>query len=339
MNLTDNDLSLIFRQVVRRVSGNDAPDNALAAALPALRSAGTIEEVMALCFDHPLVARWLEISTTFPNGHFYSPVVDPSAVSEYHKESLASTSTDMHGIDIDVPRMAELWQDMSATINATPFEEQPSENHRYGYLSSSYQYGDGILLRAMIHHFRPKRIIEVGSGSSTACMLDTFDELPDPSPALTSIDPYPQRLIENIGAEGLETIRLIPQPVQEVSLDVFDELAANDILFIDSTHVLKTGSDVHYEFFKVFPRLAPGVLIHLHDCAFPFEYNPVFTLERNYSWNEIYAVRALLMDSRRYEVVMSGSCLAREKRPLIDQITVPFLKNPGSALWLRVREG
>ena len=80
--------------------------------------------------------------------------------------------------------------------------------------------------------------------------------------------------------------------VQDVPIDEFRALGSGDVLFIDSSHVLKTGSDVHRELFEILPALASGVLIHFHDIDYPFEYPDLFLFERRYSWNEAYAVRA-----------------------------------------------
>jgi hypothetical protein len=125
--------------------------------------------------------------------------------------------------------------------------------------------------------------------------------------------------------------------VQEIPLDVFRALERNDILFIDSSHVLKTGSDVHYELFSILPCLAPGVIVHFHDCRFPFEYSDRQIFVKNYSWNEVYAVRALLMYSTRFKVIFYNS-LFDAIYPALGAISPPFKRNPGGAIWIRVQE-
>jgi hypothetical protein len=123
--------------------------------------------------------------------------------------------------------------------------------------------------------------------------------------------------------------------VQEVSLSVFEVLRNGDFLFIDSSHVMKTGSDVCQELFEILPRLAPGVFIHFHDMLWPFEYREDWVLRENRSWNELYALRAFLTFNDRFEIVFFNDYFRRFNEPLI-QATYPlFLRNSGGSLWLR----
>jgi hypothetical protein len=123
--------------------------------------------------------------------------------------------------------------------------------------------------------------------------------------------------------------------VQEVSLSVFEVLRNGDFLFIDSSHVMKTGSDVCHELFEILPRLAPGVFIHFHDMLWPFEYSEDWVLRENRSWNELYALRAFLTFNDRFEIVFFNDYFQRFNEPLI-QATYPlFLRNSGGSLWLR----
>jgi predicted O-methyltransferase YrrM len=203
-------------------------------------------------------------------------------------------------------------------------------------MGGPYPHGDGITLRTMMHHYRPQRIVEIGSGYSTACMLDTIDHLGLSALDLTCIEPNPQRLFSILRPQDQGRITFHQQNVQDIPLDVFRALRRNDILFIDSSHVLKTGSDVHYELFYILPNLAPGVLVHFHDCRFPFEYSDRQIFVKNYSWNEVYAVRALLMYSTRFKVIFHAS-LFNELHPEMTAISPAFRHNPGGAIWVQVQ--
>jgi hypothetical protein len=130
-------------------------------------------------------------------------------------------------------------------------------------------------------------------------------------------------------------VSIIETPVQEVDLRTFDPLEENDILFIDSTHVMKTGSDVNFELFEVLPRIKKGVLIHFHDIQYPFEYPDEWVYNRKYSWNEIYALRAFLMYNERFRVEFFNSLFIGRNRELVRATYEPMLKNPGASLWLR----
>jgi predicted O-methyltransferase YrrM len=271
-----------------------------------------------------------------PPGHYYSPVVDPDAVRAYVEEARRAGAEDLAGIVLDLDAMEGLWRANRDWIAATPFTEAPRPDARYAYLAGPYAFGDAITLRAMMGHFRPRRIVEIGSGLSTACMLDTAEELGLAELRLTCVEPHPGRLRSLLRPGDEARIALHERPVQDMPLDLFRALEPNDILFIDSSHVLKTGSDVHFELFHILPALARGVIVHFHDCRFPLEYSDIQIFRKNYSWNEAYAVRALLMDSTRYRVIFWGSLFALHRAALVRETCADFLRNPGSALWIRV---
>ena len=271
-----------------------------------------------------------------PPGHFYSPVVDPDTVAGYVAAGRKAGLAGLHGIAFPLDDMAAFWRAHADFIAATPFANAQDGVHRYNYTAGPYRYGDAVVLRAMIHHHRPKRIIEIGSGYSTACMLDTIEELQLEQLRLTCIEPNPERLLGALRAEDRARVTLLRRQVQEVELDVFRALERDDILFIDSSHVLKTGSDVHYALFHILPALAQGVLVHFHDCRFPLEYSDRQIFVKNYSWNEVYGVRALLMYSTRFRVIFHGSLFA-EAYPALAAISPAFRTNPGSALWMQIQ--
>jgi predicted O-methyltransferase YrrM len=277
-----------------------------------------------------------QVGSKTPAGHFYSPVVDPESVRGYVAAGREAGLAGIQGIDFPVDAMADFWRTHADFMAACPFTEEPDGVHRYCYSGGPYPHGDGIVLRAMIRHLRPRRIVEIGSGYSTACMLDTIDELGLEGISLTCVEPNPERLFGILREADAARITLHRMNVQDVGLDVFRALEADDILFIDSSHVLKTGSDVHYELFHILPVLAPGVMVHFHDCRFPMEYSDRQIFMKNYSWNEVYAVRALLMYSTRFKVFFHGS-LFDVLHPELTAVSPAFRANPGSGLWIRVQ--
>lgn len=147
-------------------------------------------------------------------------------------------------------------------------------------------------------------MIEVGSGFSTLLAGDVNSRFLNNSVEIKCIEPYPRSFLRK-GIPGVS--RVIEEKVQNVPLSEFSELRAGDILFIDSSHVAKTGSDVNFVYFEVLPRLAAGVRIHLHDIFLPHDYPKTWVLEENRSWNEQYLLRALLMYSTAFRVVFSCS--------------------------------
>ena len=93
------------------------------------------------------------------------------------------------------------------------------------------------------------------------------------------------------------------QTLQSVGVEVFEELGRGDILFIDSTHVSKLGSDVNYLFFEILPRLRSGVRVHIHDVFFPFEYPPKW-IAKGIAWNENYLLRGFLQYNDKFRIVL-----------------------------------
>jgi predicted O-methyltransferase YrrM len=275
----------------------------------------------------------------WPPGHFFSPIVNPELVEEYWKKSAHEPLEGVADIPIDLDAMTALWERHRAFTSGTRFPKGKQADRRF-YVGGPFGWGDAYSLRMMLNEFRPKRVVEIGSGFTTACMLDAADDIGLNDFRVTCIEPYPARLKKVLRPEDFESrVTLEERPVQLMPLDIFRTLEKDDILFIDSTHVLKTGSDVHYELFYVLPALKPGVVVHFHDCRFPFEYTPRQVFEKNHSWNEAYAVRALLMNSNRHRVIFSGSLFEKQRKELIRETQTDFLRNCGSSLWLQTLPG
>jgi len=201
----------------------------------------------------------------YPPGHHYSPIVSLEEIMEREAEIFSIKSNKVTGIDLNEENQVSLLYELAKNYKTIPFSEQKQEKLRYYYENGFYAQSDGIFLNLMIRHFKPQRIIEVGSGFSSALMLDTNEVFFSDSIQLTFIEPNPDRLYSLLKPMDKERHQTIVTNLQNVSLDVFDQLNTNDILFIDSSHVSKTGSDVHRVLFDILPRLKKGVLIHIHD--------------------------------------------------------------------------
>ena len=276
---------------------------------------------------------------TFPAGHFHSPVVNPAEAAPYLAREHRRRPEELPGIALDLPQMRGLWLRHVRFNRDWPLPPHAMPGHRYGHQDGPFPAGDAIALRIVMHEYRPRRIIEIGSGHSTACMLDIADHLGLDPLAITCIDPDPIRLHTLLTAPDRARLTIRAEPIQQVDPDIVDTLEPGDILFIDSTHVLKTGSDVHYELFYLLPRLRPGVLVHIHDIHYPFEYPRAWVLEDNHSWNEAYALRALLMHQQRWQILYWGSALARLHGAEMQSQLPVATTNPGGSIWLECTEG
>ncbi|MCK1368312.1 class I SAM-dependent methyltransferase [Bradyrhizobium sp. 62] len=276
----------------------------------------------------------MNVKCFFPNGHYHSPVVDPLAIPD--AVHVPPPPQSLLGIPISIEDMLERWTRALPEISRARFgAAAPLENKRF-HLDGPFPFGDALFLKMQILLNRPSKIIEIGSGFSTACMLDAVDEF-GLDTEITCVEPYPARLKKLLGPEGLERVTLIEEQVQNVPLILYNRLGQNDILFIDSSHVLKTASDVNFELFEILPQIAKGVAIQIHDCRYPFEYPKQWmTPDCNYSWNEAYAIRAFLMYNEAFKIEFWGSLFKRTFRAEIQRDFPSFLsENPGTSLWLR----
>lgn len=247
-------------------------------------------------------------SAAHPDGHFYSPVVDPDDIAA-RQEEIWPADPQVLGIDFnEAMHLQVLREFFPRHIGGYDYPEQaPSEDETLqGYYTQNSQFSwlDSRTLFVLLREWRPARIIEVGSGYSSLLMADVNQRFLGGSCEITCIEPYPRPFLTR-GIPGLS--RVIQQKVQQVPLAEFEALQAGDILFIDSSHVAKTGSDVNYLFFEVLPRLAPGVRIHIHDIFLPHDYLKDWAISENRSWNEQYLLRALLMYSTAFRVVFGCS--------------------------------
>lgn len=274
----------------------------------------------------------------YPPGHFYSPIVNPAEIaSEFRRRAQLPAPVALPGISINMEAQVELWRRMLPFFREVPFPDEPSSEFRFYFQNGNYSYGDASVLYAMLRLFRPKRLVEVGAGFSTACSLDTIDRFLDGQLQVTIIEPHAELVREVLGEATINQLELIEARVQDVPLPVFTRLADGDVLFIDSTHVLKTDSDVCCELFDILPHLAPGVLVHFHDVLWPFEYPEQWVLDYNRSWNEAYALRAFLMFNSEFEILFFNDFFRRWQQDFIANTYPKFLKNTGGSLWLRKR--
>lgn len=272
---------------------------------------------------------------THPNGHYYSPVFSIEDVKNRQESIWKDVNKDgISCINLRTTEQKQLILQLNTFYHEMPFQAERSEQLRYEFKNGYFSYSDGILLYSMIRHFQPKKIIEIGSGHSSALMLDTNELFFKNEIDLTFVEPYPdERLNWLMNAEDKKRCTVIQDFVQSVSLDVFRQLEAGEILFIDSTHVSKTGSDVNYILFDILPVLQAGVIIHFHDVFYPFEY-PKDWVFNGYNWNEDYLLRAFLMCNTAYDILLFPDYLHLHHKEVFEQMPLCSLKTGGS-FWIQ----
>jgi predicted O-methyltransferase YrrM len=271
----------------------------------------------------------------FPPGHFYSPIPARDEAFAYI-DSRQCPLADLPGIDMHADQQRALLDEYAGLYTELPFPEKPRSDSRYYYDNGWFSYSDAIFLYCFLRKHKPKRIVEVGSGFSSAVMLDTMERFFTERADTTFIDPYPERL-ESLLREGdKRKARVLATKVQEVSLALFSALEAGDLLFIDSSHVVKIGSDLQWLMFDVLPMLAPGVFVHFHDVFYPFEYPRQWIGEGRY-WNENYFLRAFLSYNDEWSIYFFNDYVARMFGDFIKTAMPLCVRNTGGGLYIKRR--
>ena len=278
-------------------------------------------------------------------GHYSSPLPNYKEISARSQVLFDRSTTQCPGIELREEAQLELLESFSHYYKDLPFPTQPGETTRYYYENWWFGYGDAITLYSVLRHYEPRRVIEVGSGFSSAAMLDVNDLFLDGKVHFTFVEPHPKggkRLLRLLTQDDKSKHTILRKQAQDVPLEVFQTLSANDILFIDSSHVGKVGSDVTHTLFRILPELKPGVIVHFHDIYWPFEYPEEYFSWM--AWNEAYFLRAFLQFNEAFEVVYFSSFMAQRHADILRRKMPPCLEpfqyslrglQPGCSLWLR----
>jgi predicted O-methyltransferase YrrM len=266
-------------------------------------------------------------------GHYYSPIVLIDDIKKRECEIWGECiKKEISGIDLRVFDQIELINNLSKYYPEIPFKPEKQFGVRYYLDNEFYNYTDGIILYSMIRHLKPERIIEIGSGFSSALMLDTNEMFFDNKIDLCFIEPYTERLLSLMSEADKAHTAIIQNDAQSISLEIFQNLKSGDILFIDSTHVVKTGSDVNYILFEILPSLQSGVLIHFHDIFYPFEY-PKEWVFKGRNWNEDYFLKALLMYNSSFEIKLFSDYIHKCHKDAFKNMPLTYM-NTGGSIWI-----
>jgi predicted O-methyltransferase YrrM len=248
---------------------------------------------------------WQERGVHVIPNRFDQPVPDTRTL----KPDLWQRPSQLVGIRMNEPGQLELLTQFAERYKGE-YEVLPrvktSVPYQYYLNNDSFVGVDGEILYCMIRHFKPRKIFEVGSGNSTYLAAQAVlknEEEDGHSCQLTAFEPYPNDLLR-AGFPGLARLDTIQ--AQHIPLKKFDELGDGDILFIDSSHVLKIGSDVQYLFLEVLPKLRKGVLVHVHDIFLPAEYPRKWIMKERWFWNEQYLLQAFLTFNDSFDVCWAG---------------------------------
>jgi Methyltransferase domain len=261
---------------------------------------------------------------------YYSPIPDLAQLPE----QVWQARDPLRGIAFDLDaQMAFVESDLAPLISGLRWGGGLVPEHSYDPGNDSYPLADARVLYAMVRHLRPSRIVELGSGQTTRVMAQACRENErDGSPArLCAFDPFPTAVDDTL--PGLT--ELVRTKAQEVPDDVFTELQAGDVLFVDTTHTVKIDSDVNHIVLRVLPLLADGVIVHVHDIFMPYEYPRFFFQDFALYWAEQYLLQAFLAFNSSFEVLCAVHALVREQGSRMVAAGALDRGEIGSSFWIR----
>ena len=263
--------------------------------------------------------------------HYYEPLFDTEPL-----RAVLAVERDLPGVDLNVEEQLGLLAAFSYNPELLAIPLDSDSPQTFHYHNTRYGPGDAELLYCMIRHFKPRRIIEIGSGFSTLLAriaLSRNEKDAEGHPCKhVCIEPYEEPWLEQCGAT------VIRQTVETVDAAMFRELGENDILFIDSSHMIRPGGDVLCEYLQILPLLKPGVLVHIHDIFTPRDYPKGWVCDEVRFWNEQYLMEAFLCHNPSFKIVGALNYLkhnhAQALTAKLPVLGAEMWREPGS-FWIR----
>ena len=261
-------------------------------------------------------------------ARFNQPIPDTQSLPE----TLWSRPSELVGIQMNEAAQLNLLESFSKFREEyRQFLTGKTQEQNEFYLGNGLFDGvDALVAYCMIRHFQPRLIIEVGSGFSSLVLGRATEK--NNNSGLICIEPFPREFLRD-GFPGLQS--LIEKKVQDIDLEFFSQLGSGDILFIDSSHTVKIGSDVNYLFLEVLPRLNPGVIVHVHDIFLPFEYRRDWVLDEFRFWTEQYLLQAFLTFNSEFEVLLTNYYLSRFHQENLRAAFPDLPRWIGGSFWMR----
>jgi hypothetical protein len=292
-----------------------------------------IRGVMPRCLRDKNFLRWFRLweksGFHVTPVHFYEPIPDTQSLNEKHWER----TPELVGIEMNDATQLHLLSDVFPVFRKE-YEQFPIESSgalNLFYLNNGRFEGiDPMIAYGVVRHFKPHLIIEVGGGYSTLLLAQAARE--NGNTKLLSIEPYPEDFLNQAPA-GATTV--LSKKVEDIELSFFSRLEADDCLFIDSSHVVRTGGDVNFLFLEVLPRLKPGVIVHVHDIFLPLDYPQDWVTELRRFWTEQYLLQAFLTFNSEFEVLVSSGYLKTYHLEELKAVFPACEPWQGGSFWMR----
>ncbi len=286
----------------------------------------------------------LWVKKLFDDGIELSPIICPKDVSDAHAVRAAEENQRiLPGININVQvqtalldSLGKLWKTSVEKQLDWPESEQDlaeQTGYLYHYQNGSYSYFDAMTLACLLVKLKPKRVLAFVDQYQYACFRDIIEHCSLNNTTCLFIEPDPDRLSRYAPLPEDSRHKILCGSLKSLPQTHFDQLECGDMLFVDTTHVAKAGSDVCRLFNQILPRLESNVWIHIHDVFWPFEY-PHEWLQEGRSWNELYVLRAWLQFNHIFEIKLFLNYLWRFFEKDCKLLFPNSVKNVGGALWL-----
>ncbi len=301
--------SKFARAIKRRISNGEFLYKFLSPLLPAL-----VKMFGYMAETGQGTDRCLEQGFLPMRVHYYSPVPD---LPDLRQRQVWQRKSDLPGLDFRAEQQVAFLRSLGAQSGDECNWPPTSTGNPQEFFTenNSFSFGCAASLHSILRYYKSRRVIEIGSGNSSLIFSAALRRnLADGYPCeYTIIDPYPALLLKN----GLTALtKVISERVELVDVSLFRDLSEGDVLFIDSGHTVRTGGDVNFLFLDVLPRLAPGVIVHIHDINLPYEYPEVYFTNPSFRmfWTEAYLLQAFLAFNSEFEVLLALNYLMNDKK-------------------------
>ena len=280
----------------------------------------------------PLTLHAFRKAGVFPIvDHYYEPLFNPA-----HLRKPLSEDRELPGVDWNVAEQLQLLKKFRFQDELMRFPHDRQAEYGFFYGNGAYESGDAEFLYSMVRVFKPRRITEIGSGQSTLLATTALAANRDEDAGYhcehVCIEPYEAKWLNRLD------VTVIRKPVELIDTSLFRRLEENDILFIDSSHIIRPQGDVLFEYFEILPILKPGVMIHIHDIFSPKDYLDEWIHSDCRFWNEQYLLEAFLSYNQEFKIIGALNFLHHYPEELAD--ACPILRNQlefrePASFWLR----